>query len=113
MTKYLCDYATKTLKEVPEFKNFPPQPTVKYDDPQHSSLWKQYEIDTCSYLDTMKQYPMPSMPAEWDGQVKELGKDFEIEEQFWEGASWWPTFHLVDKKVREGTKVRVIAIQKH
>lgn len=38
------------------------------------------------------------------------GKDFEIEDQFWNETSWWPTKHLVDGKVKPGTKTRTIAI---
>lgn len=52
-------------------------------------------------------------PATWltpadEGKEFELGKDFELE--FWEGTSWWPIKHLVDGKVKEGTKVRAVPI---
>lgn len=40
-----------------------------------------------------------------------IGEDrFDLERQFWEGTAWWPIKHLVDGKVKEGTKTRIIAI---
>jgi len=74
MTKYLCDHATKTLKEVAtmEKPNFFPS-TMWADEQKHD--WDAYH----KHIAALKQYSMPSMPESWNGQVKIEGVDFKIE----------------------------------
>lgn len=44
----------------------------------------------------------------------ELNKHFVLEDQFWTGSCWWPTYHLVSRKgkvrVKPGTKTRTVAV---
>lgn len=61
--------------------------------------------------------PSPSPVSQPNGyevaEIAVLGEHFKIEEQYWNGSSWWPTKHLINAVVKDGTKVRTIAIFKH
>lgn len=64
------------------------------------------------HIASLKTYPVsPSLRELWGGDREVVeGKDFEIEDQFWTGIAWWPTKHLVNRKAKEGTKLRTIAV---
>lgn len=93
------------LKEIPEMEN----PEAHYQ-----RTGKLYSGDEMRQLKKQiaasKEYPISGPHNFKEGEVYEYEKDFKIEEQFWEGTSWLPTKHLVNCKVKEGTKTRTIAI---
>lgn len=112
---YLADYKNKKFvkkatMEEPTYAGMPAS-KCKKDIPL---------IDIDYYNKKISEYndhlaSLPSYRAEWitkemDGQEKILDVDFYLEQQFWEGTSWWPIKHLVDGKVKLGANVRTAAL---
>ena len=46
----------------------------------------------------------------WKDGDKIPESEFVVEDQHWTGSSWWPNKHLIDGKVKAGTKTRTVAI---
>jgi hypothetical protein len=61
-----------------------------------------------SYISTLPSIEVGmNLKAIWkEGDKPIEGKDFTLEH--WTGSAWWPNIHLVDGKVKPGTKQRAI-----
>lgn len=66
-----------------------------------SSLLSHAKVELFNYYNTL-----PASPVNVEVEAEE-------EEQFWTGSAWWPTKHLIDGKVKPGTKTRVARIPKN
>lgn len=72
-------------------------PEVSRDNPDHSSLWNEWEIKMEKELDSRTKYPFPALTREMPDELIE-GRDFELEYCVKRSDENW---HEVDSKVYE------------
>lgn len=98
---FICDFSHKVIRQKPEMM----EPTEEGMKKYYNTAMNDYNM----YLGSLLTYPcLNILESEAGKEVQE--SDFEVEEQFWTGQYWVPTYLLVNCKVKPGTKTRQVAI---